>query len=151
MHITPSNFHLIAPYQSRLSASGDEPREQGYVGHAHFWERAFSRRRVITTAATGTAVVLGSGLLTPGLAVARHASVAPRPIPETLFPGAPFHVLSPGSEEPSTITDFNGFVGATEIQGTGTGGLLFDVDMRFMKGTYVGVDGMVHHDTFGFV
>jgi hypothetical protein len=29
--------------------------------------------------------------------------------------------------------------------------LLFDTDMRFMQGTYVGLDGAVHHATFGFV
>jgi hypothetical protein len=68
-----------------------------------------------------------------------------------LFPGTPFHVMFPDSEEPSSITDFNGFVGATDIQGTGTSGLLFDLDMRFMKGVYVGMDGRVHRGTFGFV
>ena len=128
--------------------------QQGHrpVGHAHFWERALSRRQVIKTAAGGTAAALGSGLWMPGLAqAARKTSADPKPIPETLFPGAPFHVLSPASEEPSTIYDFNGLVGATEIQGTGTDGLLFDVDMRFMQGVYVGVDGRMHQDTFGFV
>ena len=46
-----------------------------------------------------------------------------------------------------------------DVQGTGTARnpdgsvetLLFDTDMRFMKGTYVGLDGAVHHATFGFV
>jgi hypothetical protein len=111
-----------------------------------------SRRQIIQTAAGGSAAMLGSGLLLPRVAQAAAPSgAAPRPIPEVIFPDAPFHVLGPGSEEPSTIYDFNGFVGATEIQGTGTGGLLFDVDMRFMQGVYVGVDGRVHQDTFGFV
>jgi hypothetical protein len=126
------------------------------IGHAHFWERALSRRQIIKTAAGGTAAALGSGLWLPGLAqAAGSTSTDPKPIPETLFPGAPFHVLSPGSEEPATIYDFNGFVGATEIQGAGTGTgtdrLLFDVDMRFMQGVYVGMDGRVHQGTFGFV
>lgn len=62
--------------------------------------------------------------------------------------------------ENSTITDFNGQVGACDVQGTGTGTdlhtgkkspFLFDTDMRFMKGTFVGTDGHVHHATFGFV
>lgn len=87
----------------------------------------------------------------PGLADAQSASSAPRPIPETIAPGAPFHVLGPGTEEPSTIYDFNGFIGATEIQGHGSHDLLFDVDMRFMQGTYIGLDGHVHQGTFGFV
>lgn len=149
MHVPQGNFQLLAPPPPLLSAPAGEQRP--YVGHAHFWERALSRRQVIRTAAGGTAVVLGAGLLAPGLAEAKSASVAPKPIPETLIPGTPFHVLDPGSEEPSTITDFDGFVGATEIQGKGTGDLLFDADMRFMQGKYVGVDGKVHRGTFGFV
>jgi hypothetical protein len=61
-------------------------------------------------------------------------------------------VGSPGNPggEPSTITDFEGYIGQTEVQGTGTGtdtdtgdtfALLFDVDMRFMQGIYQSVDG----------
>ena len=59
----------------------------------------------------------------------------------------------------SSITDFKGSVGVAQVQGTGTGRkpngkvetLLFDTDMRFMKGVYVGQDGAVHRGTFGFV
>lgn len=29
--------------------------------------------------------------------------------------------------------------------------LLFDVDNRFMKGVYIGVDGNKHTGTFGFI
>jgi hypothetical protein len=66
--------------------------------------------------------------------------------------------FGPG-QEPSTITDFNGFTGVTDVQGTGTATypdgssetLLFDTDMRFMDGVYVGVDGAMHKGTFGFV
>jgi hypothetical protein len=142
MRITPGVVPLVGQ-----PMSSQPPR-----GHTHFWERALSRRQIIKTAAGGTAVAVGTGLLRPGLAQAvRKPSAAPKPIPETLFPGAPFHILAPDSEEPSAIYDFNGFVGATEIQGTGTDGLLFDVDMRFMQGVYVGVDDRVHQGTFGFV
>ncbi|HET8907516.1 MAG TPA: hypothetical protein VFN11_11185 [Ktedonobacterales bacterium] len=152
MHIPRTTYQLVAT--PRPSPASARPH-RGYTGHAHFWERALSRRQIMRTAAFGSAVVVGSGLLAPGLAFAKKGSSAPKPIPETLFPGAPFHVLSPDSEEPSTIYDFNGFIGATEIQGTGTGdgtsGLLFDVDMRFMKGVYVGVDGLVHQGAFSFV
>jgi hypothetical protein len=67
----------------------------------------------------------------------------------------PFHA----GVDPSSITDFKGFVGVADVQGTGTGRnpdgsvetLLFDTDMRFMQGTYVGLDGHVHQATFGFV
>jgi hypothetical protein len=151
MHIPRLDFQLMGPPHDPIPAP--EGSHQ-HIGHAHFWERALSRRQVIQTAAGGTAAILGSRLLAPGFAQAHadtRAFVAPRPIPESIFPGAPFHVLSPDSEEPATITDFNGFIGATEIQGTGTDGLLFDVDMRFMQGVYVGEDGKVHQDTFGFV
>jgi hypothetical protein len=142
MHITPGLVPLV----------GQPMSSQGPRGHAHFWERALSRRQIIKSAAGGTAVAIGTGLLRPGMAqAAPKLSADPKPIPETLFPGAPFHILSPDSEEPSAIYDFNGFVGATEIQGTGTDGLLFDVDMRFMQGVYVGVDDRVHQGTFGFV
>jgi len=66
------------------------------------------------------------------------------------------HVLPPAiGFEMSTITDFNGTVAATEIQGTAHGSdgsaWNFDVDMRFMDGEYVGEDGKHHHGTFGFV
>ena len=45
------------------------------------------------------------------------------------------------------------------MQGTGTATnpdgttetLLFDTDMRFMSGVYVGQDGAVHKGAFGFV
>ena len=89
---------------------------------------------------------------------------APRPIPGgflipsfAITPANPdVHVLPPAiGFEMSTITDFNGTVAATEIQGTASGSdgshWYFDVDMRFMDGEYVGEDGKHHHGTFGFV
>ena len=151
MRIPPGAW--LAPTAPLPSAPGEGQRSAGragYTGHAHFWQRALSRRRVIQGAAASSAAALASGLL-PHMAYAKPASADPRPIPGVLFPGTPFHVNFPGSEEPSSITDFNGFVGATDLQGTGTDGLLFDLDMRFMQGTYVGVDGRVHRGTFGFV
>jgi hypothetical protein len=71
-----------------------------------------------------------------------------------------FHVNGFGLDaDPITITDFNGFVGVCDVQGTGTAKdpdgttetLLFDTDMRFMQGEYVGRDGRYHRGTFGFV
>jgi hypothetical protein len=136
-----------------------QPPPHMHHGHAHFWERALSRRSVIVAGAGGTvatAALLSSGLWATRLA---HASAPipadPKPIPLTL---GPFHVqlIGPG-QEPSSITDFNGFVGVADVQGTGTGTgpgagtLLFDTDMRFMSGEYVGMDGKHYHSTFGFV
>jgi hypothetical protein len=124
-----------------------------------------SRRQFMMTAAGATGAVLSSGLWMPGVAQAHGSSVAPRPIPGGVqFPFAGpevFHVFGPvHGVEPSTIFDFKGFVGVAHITGTGTGTdtgtgittpLLFDVDNRFMKGVYVGVDGKKHHGTFGFI
>jgi len=88
------------------------------------------------------------------------ATIAPRPIPQTVAPGAPFHVEVPGpGTEPSSITDFHGTIGVAALGGTGVGtdangkheDLLHDVDVRFMKGKYVGVDNRRHEATFVFV
>jgi hypothetical protein len=74
--------------------------------------------------------------------------------------GLTFSLTFPGpGTDPSSITDFNGFVGFADVQGTGTATypdgstetLLFDTDMRFMTGTYVGKDGHNYKGAFGFV
>jgi hypothetical protein len=94
----------------------------------------------------------------------------PKPIPGGLdFGSGPLHVYDYSQGfEPSTITDFRGFVGIHHLQGEGTvttggggGGLStptatgdrlhYDADMRFMQGTYVGEDGQEREGTFGFV
>ena len=57
--------------------------------------------------------------------------------------------------EPSTITNFNGFIGVAHVQGTGTdnhGNTLFwDADLRFMDGVFRGDDGEIHQGTFAEV
>ena len=144
-------------------AHGESHHSQHYVGHTHFWERALlSRRQFMTAAAATTGVVLGSGLWMPKLALA--AGSDPKPIPGGFsLLGKFFHVdpSSPGSNaENSSIFDFHGTIGAAHIGGTGTGTntdngstrhLLFDVDMRFMQGVYIGLDGHKHHGTFAFM
>src|SRR5229473_5981113 len=72
-----------------------------------------------------------------------------------------FHIFLPAPGfEPSTITDFNGMVGVANVGGMGTQTdtntntskrLAFDVDVRFMRGVYVGEDGRVHRNAFAFV
>jgi hypothetical protein len=134
-----------------------------YQGHSHFAQRALSRRGFLglTAAASGLAF---TGLAAPPLAGAATASRLPNPIPnglQLLGPDGPlFHLFLPGpTSEPSTITDFHGFVGLANVGGRGTrtesGGkphhLFFDSDNRFMSGVFVGRDGKVHHGTFGFV
>jgi hypothetical protein len=134
-------------------------------GHAHFWQRALSRRQFLGGAAGTAAVIAGSGLLNPEWVLSQDQPVRPRPITHgTQFggPGTPFFsVQFPGmGAENSSITDFKGMIGAADVQGMGTGThldtgkktrYLFDTDMRFMKGTFVGTDGHVHQGTFGLV
>jgi len=67
------------------------------------------------------------------------------------------HVFDPPDTDRSGIFDFKGDVGYTIIDGTGTGRntktggetpLSFEVDLRFMQGEYVGVDGKHRRATF---
>ncbi len=154
---------MIIPDRDSLVA-GQSHDGHHYVGHKHFWERAMmSRRQFMRTAAGATGVVLASGLWMPGLALADNA--APKPIPGGIQPFGPgtevFHLFPIAhGVEPSSITDFHGFIAAAEVQGTGTATdtntgatstLTFDVDNRFMQGIYIGVDGEKHRGTFAFI
>ena len=125
---------------------------------------AVSRRRFLGTAgATGVGLGLGSGLLTSAAAVAGSGGTAvlPRPIPSGFVtPVGVFihHHLPARGIEASQITDFRGTIGLAQVTGTGTGmlngtssTLSFEIDNRFMQGTYVGVDGRRHQGTFGFI
>ena len=124
----------------------------------------FTRRKLVHRGAVGLGGLAGLSLLGGDVAIAKKKLPAmPRPIPGgfdanfNIVPdNAAFHVLPPGvGFEMSTITDFNGVVAGSEIRGTahGSDGSVwdFDTDMRFMRGDFVGVDGRVHHGTFGFI
>jgi len=134
---------------------------------------AVSGRRSFFRAMAGLS--LSSGLLVPGLVqgALNHKggggdddddAVLPNPIPGGAKPlGILVHhyPLTPGTplaniDDPSEITDFNGFIGDTQIRGAGTGTgfadpLAFRADMGFMKGEYIGEDGRHHHGTFCFI
>jgi len=135
---------------------------------------AVTRRRFLGTAgATGVGLGLGSGLLTSAVAMADSdrsavavtdrggSAVLPRPIPSGFVTpvGVFIHHHLPGCGiEASQITDFRGTIGLAQLTGTGTGTingtsskLNFEIDNRFMQGTYVGVDGQRHQGTFGFI
>jgi hypothetical protein len=124
-------------------------------GHQH----PLSRRQFLAAGAgAGVVGLVGAQIAGAGPAFAARGAVAPRPIPGGIQPFGPgtevFHVFGPGTGEPSTITDFNGFAGVAEVQGVGAGAdahLTFDVDNRFMTGEYVAVDGRHYHATFGFL
>ena len=125
-------------------------------------------RRQFTRNAAGTAIMgatLGS-LWRPGLAEAK-SSFAPVPIPGgTPALGGSYHVFGPAAgdpidAEPSTITNFNGFVGLAYISGmvtqtnVQTGEKLrhpfLESDIRFMKGEFRGTDGRLHQGTFALI
>jgi hypothetical protein len=97
--------------------------------------------------------------------------VGVNPIPGGLAPLNPYGIfihhnpLNPATplaniSDPSQITDFDGFVGLTHIQGGGTGTdtmtgntmtLAFRADMGFSQGKFIGTDGQEHHGTLCFV
>lgn len=146
----------------------------------HTWnnlrEKWLSRRGLIRGAA-GTA--LGAGLFRSKLVYARDddgdheltAGASPNPIPGFVAPFAPFGTLIHHNplkattplahiSDPSQITDFDGFVGLTHIQGHGVGTdtmtgatstLAFQADMGFSQGKFIGTDGHQHRGTLAFV
>lgn len=113
----------------------------------------------LTAGAAGMALL--SKFWIPGVASAA-AMGGPKPIPGGIsMPPMKetFHIFLPEpGNEPSTITNFNGLIGLSVVRGTCTrtrgstsSKLLYEVDMRFMKGRYRGADGKDTAGTFGFV
>jgi len=161
------NFRDIPSWEF-VSKAVAQNHNHSHTGHAHFCHRAMSRRQFTRTAVGAVTVgaALGSGLAWPGL-VSAHPSQDPIPIPGgTPVLGGAFHVFGPGlidpaDAEPSTITDFNGFIGLAFISGTvtrtntKTGEVrtlpFVNSDMRFMKGVFKGTDGRIHQGAFAFV
>ena len=131
-------------------------------GHTHV-SMALSRRQFLGTAAGAAGLLLGSSFLSP----TRAASCAdPRPIPGGFAEfGHFYHQRYPDrdtadTEDPSTITDFNGHIGLAYVSGMGThtdkmtgieSRLPYRVDLRFMKGVYVGKDGKKHRGAFAAI
>jgi hypothetical protein len=136
-------------------------------------QKWLSRRDLVRSAA---GVELGAGFLRPELIHAQDdgesaACVGPNPIPGGVTALKPYGIfvhhnpLNPKNplaniNDPSQITDFDGFVGLTHIRGGGTGTntitsatmpLAFQADMGFSQGTFVGTDGQEHRGTFAFV
>ena len=146
-------------------------------GHDHFAERLLSRRGFLEKTGLTAGALAAAGLI-PEVArsgtINRAASTAhghhstttatPLPIPgglQLLGPSGPlFHVFLPATGvEPSTIMNFNGFVGWAAVGGMGTHTvngqtpehLPFEADVRFMRGEFVGADGRNHHGAFTFI
>ena len=132
-------------------------RDGPSIGHAHFWERAMSRRQFLATTAAASGAALTSPLWLPTIAEA--SSLDPVPIP--MNPGFFNYRVSGGpGTELSSIFNFRGVTGMATVQGKGTGWdtetgektrYSFDSDNRFMQGEYIGVTGRRHRGTFGFV
>ena len=149
-----------------------------------FHQRGVSRRNLMrgaAGAATGAGFVLGSGLWKPLLAddedeghcgVALpipHISVAPPPSPAHFFFPGPVdgsvaatdpHGSHPNGRDPSTITNFEGFIGQVDLTFSGTGTdtetgatspYQFHTDTRFMKGAFIGSDERRHRGAFAFI
>ncbi|HKA06128.1 MAG TPA: hypothetical protein VKD71_02640 [Gemmataceae bacterium] len=131
--------------------------------------RGPSRRHFLRSAAGAAGLLLGAGALP---ARAGGGGSAPVPIPGGLDffgDGSVFHVyahgypgfsVDPGQEDPITIWNFNGDFGLTYVRGMGTHTdktngvqthLPWEIDLRFMKGEYVGEDGKKHHGAFALV
>lgn len=142
------------------SLGPDVARAGGMQGHHHH-QHALSRRAFIGTMAGAAGAAVGASLLPTAALAGKPANSAPKPTASQFtLNGVTFSLafFGPGID-PSSITDFNGFVGVADVQGTGiatnpngsTETLLFDTDMRFMSGVYVGKDGAVHKGGFGFI
>ena len=127
----------------------------------HTLTGAIARRRFLR-GALGTAGAIGAAQLF-GMPSAWASGGRPRPVPGSLdVPGlGHFNLNLPGSgNDPSTITDFHGVSAVADILGTGhgtddpadpNGTLVFEADVRFMRGSFVAMDGNLHHGAFGFV
>ena len=158
--------------------------ESARHGHSHLWERVLSRRQLIKTAGS-VGLVLGSGVGFPALAHdgrgrrrgEAQRCVSPLPIPHvTTPPGAHFFFpgpvtgvdfpttdptgAHPGGRDPSTITNFKGFIGQVDLDFSGTGTntrtgetatFNFHTDTRFMKGKFIGSDERRHRGAFAFI
>ena len=139
-------------------------RLKRHPGHAHFWDRAFSRRQFVQTAASAAGLMLAAPL---SAATSGVPGNTPKPIPggfQFFGPGTEvFHIFAPNVFDPndtdrSGIFDFHGRIGYAVIDGTGTARtkknkaakLFFEVDLRFMQGVYIAEDGRRRHATFCF-
>jgi hypothetical protein len=158
MNLTPWQFRHTKGASFRNGLGG----LHRHRGHMHI-SRDISRRQFLGTAAGAAGLLLGASLLSP----ARSAVCAdPRPIPGGFSEfGHFYHQLYPNqdtadTEDPSTITDFNGHIGMAYVEGTGThtdkmtgtvSHLPYRVDLRFMKGVYVGKDGKPHYGAFAAI
>ncbi len=140
------------------------------IGDPSAPERFISRRQFVRTAAGAASLALsGSALWRPVVLRAQSGGAMPKPLPGgTNTPWGVFihhYAPKPGGDlaaldDPSQITDLDGWVCDSRTFGMGTGTDVktggttrhpFMGDMGIMQGTYVGEDGQKHTGLFGFV
>jgi hypothetical protein len=129
-----------------------------------------SRRHFLGSAAGAAGLVLGAGASTAR--AGDGDGPPPVPIPgglDFLGNGTTYHVYAhgypgfggdPGEEDPSVIFNLDADVGLTYVRGMGTHTdkatgvqthLPWEIDLRFVKGEYVGADRRRHHGAFALV
>ena len=159
---------------------GDRPDAPDDGSNQPLRQDVISRRQVLRAAGSAAAFLAVPTMLraehdsSSALRTAQASDAAPVPIPGGFnaeqafgprFPNRFFHLFLPGpGTEPSTIFNFQGKLAILNIHGTGIRSefdesgeltdqqfsLPFATDVRFMQGTYVGVDGQQHQGTFAF-
>ena len=145
---------------------------------SRFVRRGISRRSLVQGTMGSAGAVLASGLWTPARAdddntrrcgvplPIRHITTPPGqhfyfpgPIDGSASPSDPSGTHAEG-RDPSTITNFSGFVGQIEMFFSGTGTDLktgtkkpygFHTDTRFMKGEFIASDQTRHKGAFAFI
>jgi hypothetical protein len=160
--------------------------EQDLISWKELQHRLLNRRNLIRGAAgtaAGAGLLLGSGLRFSALAddeddEGKETCGLALPLPHTTAgPFGPLHFYFPGpidgsaaatdgtgthpeGRDPSTITNFEGFVGQVDLTFSGTGmdtktgataPYKFHTDTRFMKGTFIASDERRHHGAFAFI
>ncbi len=158
--------------------------DEKFISWNKLQEKWLTRRNLIRGAAgtaAGAGLLLGSGMRLPALAdddEDKEKCGLPLPLPHTTAgPFGPLHFYFPGpidgslaatdatgvhpeGRDPSTITNFEGFVGQVDLTFSGTGmdtktgakaTYQFHTDTRFMKGTFIGSDERRRHGAFAFI
>jgi hypothetical protein len=154
---------LMAPSWPSAQSPLDDSAELAAIVQTSTWGAGGSAPAASPSAASPSSA---DPATLPGTDLDSLGGLAPTPIPlarTNPFGGPAIHFDKPGlptdpppiGNEPSTINNFNGFIGVVHATGTGTDGsgntLSWDADMRFMTGVYQGVDGNLHTGTFAFV
>ena len=161
---------MLRALRDRAAYSLDHPSPTSRSGRSAAHAGPVSRRRFLRS--TGGLAVAGAALgrqiLDPQVLHAAGDDPLPLPVGTPALGGVfrffgptPDGSFDPIDAEPSTITNFNGVVGLAYISGMVTRThiqtgvierLPFNgADMRFMHGTYLGVDGKPRRGAFALI